>query len=610
MAALVVIDILAQAYDGEAMLQAPLGGTQSAVADACVALADRFDTELFNAVPTERRCGGLRVRPHRQITFAELERAQWIVFVSWATPAGLSRLPLRRDGPRVALWAHHDADQNAVQFLRDPALRSHFSRYLFVSEWQRDRYITAFGIDAARCAVVGNPYCARAFAELEAASKRFDTPRLIYTSTPFRGLDVLAKAFPRFRIRYPGATLKVFSGMELYNQADLNAHYAALFARLRSMAGVTLAKPCGKLELYRELQAANLFAFPSTFQETFCIAALEARLLGNPLLLTRLGALPEVFGDAMFFDGDASADKAARRWTDFMAEAWNAARSFEVQATLRQQAEQVAREFAPSAVATRIGAALELQEGGESLTSRAPARLPCFVSLTTLPSRVAHLRPTLESLCNQNQPPDRIFLCLPRWSVRENRACDRPAWLGEFTPLVQVIDCADDHGPAAKLLGCLDWLPEEPSCLVIVDDDMVYRPFLLECLYRRQVADPRSSFSFWTYPYMGIEVGQGADGFSFYSPNLRGIREFATKALASAALRLQDDLWVSAFLYGRGVRVRSIRHELPDAGAVYDCVHRVNQLRDLAGAQARSEVLAEGARHLLELGLIEPMETS
>lgn len=360
MAAIVVIDLLAQPYDEAGMLTQPLGGTQSAVMDTCINLAEQVDTVLYNGVESPRAFGSLRILPNRQITLAELTNAKWIVFVSWVTQKGLEQLPLRKGGPRVALWAHHDIDQHAVGFLAQPAALRYFSKYLFVSRWQRDRYAERFRIDAEAATVIGNPYCERALAQIGPLDKTFDRPRLIYTSTPFRGLGLLVDAFPLFAQRYPDATLTVLSGMELYGSQD-NSPYQDIFAKIERTPGISLFKPTGKLELYRRMSEANLFAFPSTFPETFCIAALEARVLGNPLLLTRLGALPEVFDGARFFDSAGAQPLAPESWAEFMACGWEEARTESGRAALDVHRMGALQRHSPEAVAGRFAAALALE---------------------------------------------------------------------------------------------------------------------------------------------------------------------------------------------------------------------------------------------------------
>jgi hypothetical protein len=230
-------------------------------------------------------------------------------------------------------------------------------------------------------------------------------------------------------------------------------------------------------------------------------------------------------------------------------------------------------------------------------------RLPLAVALTTLPSRLELMRPAIESLLAQTRRPDHILLSLPRWSRREACSYPRPTWLLDCAPTLEVLTCEEDYGPGTKLLGCLCRL-ERPTCLVLADDDLYYRPFFLETAYQHQVADTGSSFSFFTYSRGRFTIGQGADGFTFYSPNLDGIQGFAERALQSPALWVMDDLWISAYLAQRGVPVRSLEPLLPEGTRIYEKIHTLNQLRYLSGESSRRQSLQAGIRFLFESGLM------
>lgn len=225
---------------------------------------------------------------------------------------------------------------------------------------------------------------------------------------------------------------------------------------------------------------------------------------------------------------------------------------------------------------------------------------PVVVGLTTLPSRIGLLAPTLDSLLAQSRPPDRIVLAIPPTSRREGRGYELPpeltdeaAWDGRL----EIVRTEDDHGPGTKLLGSLAAV-SEPSILVVVDDDVVYAPYMLQKLVEAQRADHSRSFSFYAYREGGITVGQGCDGFSFWTPNLDGIADWAQPILDQPALFVHDDLWISFFLQRRGVRIRRI---LPDRGAlVYEQLERESSLRELDGDLRRDLVHAEGLRYLME----------
>jgi len=118
-------------------------------------------------------------------------------------------------------------------------------------------------------------------------------PVLFYTSTPYRGLDVLLDALPAIRaaVRYAPA---VFSGFAAsYGTRLEDDPYRALYERCTATDGVDYVGPIAQPDLAREISNAAALAYPSTFAETSCIAVLEAMAAGATIVTTRLGALEE-----------------------------------------------------------------------------------------------------------------------------------------------------------------------------------------------------------------------------------------------------------------------------------------------------------------------------
>ena len=62
--------------------------------------------------------------------------------------------PTTRDGRPLVVWVHHDIDQAAVQWCRDIALVAPVVAFVFISHWQRDRFLSAFGLAPERCVVI------------------------------------------------------------------------------------------------------------------------------------------------------------------------------------------------------------------------------------------------------------------------------------------------------------------------------------------------------------------------------------------------------------------------------------------------------------------------
>ena len=216
--------------------------------------------------------------------------------------------------------------------------------------------------------------------------------------------------------------------------------------------------------------------------------------------------------------------------------------------------------------------------------------------MTTLPSRIDRIRPTIESFLSGSHVPDKVLIAIPSFSQREQREYVVPGFLNEFGSNVEVVRCGRDWGPGTKLLGSLDAVPEN-SYLVLADDDVIYKPCFLSGLIAAQSADHAASFSYYVYRTGGLWVGQGVDGFSFWKPNLAGIKDFARAHIADTPYRLHDDLWISYYLATKRVQIEMISPS--DGSLIYEKNIDDSSLQDLSGAQWRERLERDGLRHLL-----------
>jgi hypothetical protein len=73
-----------------------------------------------------------------------------------------------------------------------------------------------------------------------------------------------------------------------------------------------------------------------------------------------------------------------------------------------------------------------------------PRRADLVVTLTTLPSRIERLQPTIKSLLNQTVRPAAIRLNVPPWSKRERQPYTVPEWLARLQAVT--ICRTDDFG--------------------------------------------------------------------------------------------------------------------------------------------------------------------
>lgn len=207
----------------------------------------------------------------------------------------------------VALWCHDHSYPGALTEERAGKL----DHVVVLSEWQRDRFARLYPFLADKLRVIRNaialtepgtgepryPHAGRSFKERK--------PRVVYSSSADRGLDVMLELWPRIRERVPDAELHVFYGWEVFDRAALmQPQLVAFKARVLQLVeeaggeqgGVFMRGRVGQNELRDEMQEARVWGYPTAFLETSCISAMEARAAGLAIVTSGLGALRETVG--------------------------------------------------------------------------------------------------------------------------------------------------------------------------------------------------------------------------------------------------------------------------------------------------------------------------
>ena len=94
--------------------------------------------------------------------------------------------------------------------------------------------------------------------------------RFIYSSCVFRGLDTLIDIFPRIKEKYPESTLHLFVRKEDIDIDTMN--------KIKKMDYVFINGRVSQEQLAVEFLKSDIFLYPTDFQETYCITALEAMI--------------------------------------------------------------------------------------------------------------------------------------------------------------------------------------------------------------------------------------------------------------------------------------------------------------------------------------------
>lgn len=162
---------------------------------------------------------------------------------------------------------------------------------VFVSEWQKQQYINYYKIkpfEYSKLKVIHNT-----IAPVQEHTKPDKKLRIIYTSVPNKGLTVLYPVFKRLAQKYP-IELEVYSSFALYGMENVDAfEHQELLEQLKQDPCVIYHKYGTNQEVLSSLQNSHIYACPSTYPETSCIALIEAMSAKCLCVHSDNGALPE-----------------------------------------------------------------------------------------------------------------------------------------------------------------------------------------------------------------------------------------------------------------------------------------------------------------------------
>lgn len=120
--------------------------------------------------------------------------------------------------------------------------------------------------------------------------------KLIYCSVPGRGLEHLKSLFLEIKKQVPYATLYITSDYRLWGVEEPNNEgFINLFANTE---GVNFLGKISRKELVYHQKTSEVMAYPCTYEECFCISAMECIAAGAIPVTTSLAALKTTVSDS------------------------------------------------------------------------------------------------------------------------------------------------------------------------------------------------------------------------------------------------------------------------------------------------------------------------
>jgi len=228
-----------------------------------------------------------------QLSYLKKHANQGILDSVQITTSIPEKEPLDPVKPNI-LWLKNSYDQpNLAPWFQNKHNHSKYDWYVFNSHWNYEKYRYFFKIPEDKCTVIKN---AIDYDELQL--KTDFTPKkkikMCYISTPWRGLEIALAAMDG--IKDPDITLDVYSSTIIYGKAFEKANddqYKPLYEKAKSLPNVNYMGYCDHKTLVSKLKDYDVNCFPSIWEETFCISAMESLAAGQILITTDLGAIPE-----------------------------------------------------------------------------------------------------------------------------------------------------------------------------------------------------------------------------------------------------------------------------------------------------------------------------
>jgi len=191
-------------------------------------------------------------------------------------------------------WQHDLAEDPEVKHLSDPDSRARFHKLIFSSNWQLQEFVTKLGVPRdQKVAVIETP-----ITPLPDVEKTFDDGiiRLVYMSTPQRGLSLLIAVFEELAKKHPNIHLDVYSSFKIYGWEDADKQFEPLYEAVRKHPQMTYHGFVEQDVLRDALTRAHVLAYPCTWTETSCRVLMESMSAGLMCVHPNLGALADTSG--------------------------------------------------------------------------------------------------------------------------------------------------------------------------------------------------------------------------------------------------------------------------------------------------------------------------
>lgn len=291
-------------WDYNTINKRALGGTEAAIYSISTILAKTHDVSVMTKT-TERNT----VHPFLHYYPLDKEYIKEIQpnIIIFQGQCPMDKSFFTNINPNVVLWnwIHHDI---TVSFITNEAINFPFDKYIFVSNWQKNRFIQHFKLNHNKCMVIQNGISP--IIKLNELNYLQKEPTLIYCSTPYRGLVIAYHLFQQIKQYIPNIKFKVFScfsretdknkteylpitDVSKMRNTELDIYYNSIYQLLINDKNIEFYGSVPQDTLFSHMKSAMVLFYPNTYAETCCTSILEAMAHRCNVISSELGAIPE-----------------------------------------------------------------------------------------------------------------------------------------------------------------------------------------------------------------------------------------------------------------------------------------------------------------------------
>ena len=228
----------------------------------------KFNVHVYCQCLREGRYDGVWYRDVNRMD-AELKSMEVDLFISSRNVLPFKELNLKTTYKikKTCFWAHDLAEDVLWNDFDEEAAKK-IDSFVFLSRFHQQDVINKFGfIPKEKCIIIPNGVNPNRYLKSPAKIKG----KVVYSSTPYRGLEVLLRIWPEIRRQVPWAELSIFSSIKVYGEHFDDSPWEDLYATAKRLEGVHYHGTVKQDRLAQEQMSSELCLYPNMFPETCCL---------------------------------------------------------------------------------------------------------------------------------------------------------------------------------------------------------------------------------------------------------------------------------------------------------------------------------------------------